>query len=122
MCLCNEVWPVIHARFVRIRPMKWEKHIALRMELFGNKRPIEHQMFGQEVDIHSVCPEFKLQLLMALENKDKESKAIQIDCGYVIKKAMEKARCTSYGYLTSQSLFFYILYFFIFCAFCAFCI
>ena len=97
------LWPVIHAQYIRIRPRKWKRHIALRMELFGNPRPTDQQQIGKLVDKDSICPEFKPQLQQALINKDQESKVIQIDCRDVIKKAMAKAQCTSYGIVDVDS-------------------
>ena len=92
-----KLWPVINARFIRIRPWKWVKHIALRMELLGNDRPMDHQQIGKVVRLNTVSPLYRPEIINLLRNKDPNTPFIQIDCKITIKKAMDLAGCTTYG-------------------------
>ena len=101
--LCTvKIWPVIKARFVRIRPTKWRQHAALRLELLQSARPLESQQIGRVFDLKTVDAEYEGELRAKLERarRDRdgagdimEMKAVQMDCRFMIKQAMFRAGC-----------------------------
>lgn len=94
------LWPVIHARFIRIRPWKWKKHIAMRLEIYGDDTGDEdNPQLGRVVTKNTVEPQFKETIAKKLVNLDDDTPLIQADCKAVIQKAMDLAQCRSYGYV-----------------------
>eukprot|EP01083_Nonionella_stella_P094493 265124_1 len=97
-----KLWPVINAQFIRIRPTKWKDHIAMRLEILGNDRALDHQQIGKMVTANTVCAKFKHQLQPLLVNKGQDTSAIQIDCKAIVNKAMELAGCTSFSLIDTD--------------------
>ena len=97
-----KLWPVINAQFIRIRPWKWSQHIALRIELYGNDKPSDSPQIGKLVTMDTVEPKYKVEVAEKLKNKDINTKVIQIDCLSIIKKAMDRGGCNSYGIIDTH--------------------
>ena len=90
-----EIWPTIHAQFVRIRPYDWNGHIAMRCELYGLLN--EYNEECRVVTLDTVNEKERSKLLKVMMNKSRNTKAVQLDCKAIIATALERARISSYA-------------------------
>ena len=86
-----KLWPTIHAQFIRIRPYKWVKHSAMRVELYGTTK--YRPQFGRIIKVN----DGKNGLIMQTSKAIKTKKAMQVDCKAVVHAALDRAEVVAYA-------------------------
>ena len=94
-------WPVMVTRFIRLRPHKWFKYIAVRMELYGlhTLRTDANIHNARVVNFHDVDADYKKKLLEKTKNLPRDTSVIQVNCQKVIANALDRAGITEVSWL-----------------------
>ena len=98
-----EIFPTIHAQFIRIRPYNWHNSIAMRCELYGMGSAEPHyNECCRTVTLDTVNEAQRHRLLELTRNKSRNTKVVQLDCKAIITKALERARISSYAIVAAD--------------------
>ena len=99
------VWPVLLARFIRIRPAQWKQSAALRMELLGvhNARTNANLHNARVITLSVIEPRRRAQVLKMTSNLPPSTKVIQVDCRQIIKHALAISGVTDVSFIRCQS-------------------
>ena len=98
-----QIWPLIKARFIRIRPSDYEGKIGLRFELYGYESKYERMKSRGKLEelrqierarciqYKDVPTNFRKGAELAARNQPLDTNLIQIDCKVLIEQALIKA-------------------------------
>ena len=103
-----EIWPPIHARFIRLRPFDYHQEIAMRFDLYG---PNGHRLeFARVVQFGTLSKEYKPDVRKKFHHVSANTRIIQYDCRAIIRKALNEAGMVrvGYGHICSQIYFVFI--------------
>ena len=99
------IWPVLMARFIRIRVCKWTNYCALKIKLFGINNSFQtvanHR--ARVITLRDIDAENKKGLLKKTKHLSVDTKVIQVDCEQVIRGALNLAGIKSVSFIACEN-------------------
>eukprot|EP01084_Bolivina_argentea_P077774 141101_1 len=95
-----EIWPPIHARFIRIRPTKYCISIAMRFDFYG---PSTNRLeYARVIKYGDLSEEDRHSANLKLKHATMNTRLIQVDCKAVIRKALNDAGMSYVGFVETD--------------------
>lgn len=92
-----QIFPAIHARFIRIRPSEYHNEIALRFDILG--RNDHNSEIARCVRFGDLSREDQSEARKKIKHAEDNQRIIQVDCKAVIRRALDAAHMTYVGYV-----------------------